>query len=129
MEMGTGSACPPKVHAGSAAGQPPLYSRLSSQRPASGTNKDGLYIRPQKGITEKIACLADTTKSLSATVDGPYGTIIRPRPEAGYDTVVLVASGGGFAGLLPHLQHLTRCIAPGQSSVKKVKIHTETFGW
>ncbi|KAL6351945.1 hypothetical protein LRP88_14757 [Fusarium phalaenopsidis] len=76
------------------------------------------YIRPQRGLTAKIA---SSTQTLSATVDGPYGTILRPRPEIGYDTVILVAGGGGFAGMLPHLQHLSRCIASGQSSVKKVE--------
>ncbi|RTE78449.1 hypothetical protein BHE90_007078 [Fusarium euwallaceae] len=89
------------------------------------------YIRPQRGLTAKIA---SSTKALSATVDGPYGTILRPRPEVGYDTVILVAGGGGFAGMLPHLKHLSRCIASGQSSVKKVEFiwimrRKESLAW
>lgn len=76
------------------------------------------YIRPQRGLTAKIA---SSIKTLSATVDGPYGTVLRPRPEISYHTVIPVAGGGGFAGMLPHLQHLSRCIASGQSSIKKVE--------
>ncbi|KAM0425995.1 hypothetical protein ACHAPT_008624 [Fusarium lateritium] len=76
------------------------------------------YIRPQRGLTAKIA---SSTKTLSATVNGPYGTILRPQPETGYDNVILVAGDGGFAGMLPHLQRLSRSISSSQSSVKKVE--------
>lgn len=100
------------------------------ERPEPGARvKDSakmvFYMRPLKGMTRRIANLAESGKTTTVTVDGPYGTIIRPKVESRYDSAILIAGGGGISGMLPWLQHLTMKMRDNESSV----IRSVTLVW
>ena len=84
--------------------------------------KMSFLVRPHKGITARIAALSESGKSVSAIVDGPYGTVIRPKVEKVYDHAILVAGGGGISGMLPWLQHLSSNIGKEGNTIKSVTL-------
>lgn len=75
---------------------------------ASNDTEMVFYIRPQGGLTARIGKIVDAKRmgDLRVTLDGPYGTVIRPKIAMRYESVILVAGGGGISAILPWLQEL-----------------------
>ena len=65
------------------------------------------YIRTHRGFTRKLAAYATRFPEASSEVwvEGPYGGLSY-RVENVYDSVVLVAGGGGVTACLPWVEHL-----------------------
>ncbi|RHZ67157.1 uncharacterized protein CDV56_108884 [Aspergillus thermomutatus] len=74
-------------------------------------------VRPQAGFTARLHAMGGSDAlsgfegRVSTIVEGPYGTILRPRVQNRYDTVVLVAGGGGISAMLPWLEHLSHLMS------------------
>ncbi|KAK7035487.1 Ferric/cupric reductase transmembrane component 7 [Paramarasmius palmivorus] len=90
------------------------------EKTAAYSSKMVFYVRSQQGLTARLASLSESGKMPSVTVDGPYGTIIRPRVETRYEHAILVAGGGGFSGVLPWLQHLANHVSDDKAVIKSV---------
>lgn len=80
-------------------------------------------IRPHRGFTkrlhDRLKSEADSSElTLSTIVDGPYGTHIGTL-ENHFDTVILVAGGGGITAMLPWLLHLTQCMHSSSACTTK----------
>lgn len=80
------------------------------------------YIRPQRGLTKRTSRLVELGKTANVTVDGPYGTVIRPKVGMRYDTALLIAGGGGISGVLPWLEHFCRGMADNTCVTRSVTL-------
>lgn len=93
-----------------------------------------LVVQSHRGLTRKLwerAVQADTPLSLSAYVEGPYGT---ERSLSSYGTVMLFASGVGITHQLPYVRHLVEGYGEGTVAAKRVTLvwvipSTECLDW
>jgi NAD(P)H-flavin reductase len=63
-----------------------------STLPGSGAME--FVIRPQSGLTNRLAALADNSRSMGVVLDGPYGGIRHDISK--YESVLLLAGGSGL---------------------------------
>ncbi|KAI9931729.1 hypothetical protein ASPWEDRAFT_25415 [Aspergillus wentii DTO 134E9] len=112
-------------------------SSPDAEKPEGTTLK--FLLRPRTGITARLASMTQSSElpglegEFSTVVEGPYGTIIRPRVETRYETAILVGGGGGISGVLPWLEHLSlrmssNCITQKVHFLWIVK-HTSSLHW
>ena len=80
-------------------------------------------VRPHKGFTQRLYAYtkANTDISLSVLVDGPYGGVSK-KLENTYDSIILVAGGGGITASVSWLQYLAKCMKEGHAAVRNVKL-------
>ncbi|KAH8881443.1 hypothetical protein GQ53DRAFT_812616 [Thozetella sp. PMI_491] len=77
-------------------------------------------VRPYNGVTKLIGQLAEAGETVGVSVDGAYGTKLRPRPASRYTTAIFVAGGGGISGLLPWLHHFSDMLAEGTTTIRSI---------
>ena len=80
-------------------------------------------VRRREGFTRKLAthARAKTDISLRAFVDGPYGGLTR-KIENSYDSIILVAGGGGITASISWLLYLATRMRAADVAVKHVKL-------
>jgi predicted ferric reductase len=80
-------------------------------------------VRPHEGFTRKLSAYArdNTDISLRVFVDGPYGGLSR-KIENDYDSVVLVAGGGGITASVSWLLYLAARMRAADVAVKQVML-------
>jgi len=79
-------------------------------------------VRTHAGFTHKLAayCGSRPDSDALAWIDGPYGGIGRPVDRL-YDTLVLIAGGGGISACLPWLLYVTDKVRGGAGNAVKIK--------
>lgn len=96
------------------------------------------FIRPYNGFTRRLHDYLSkhADSQLTAMLDGPYGSYHADNMTR-YDTLVLVAGGGGISAILPWVEEFAlRCRSKSKSSmrVKTVRVywsirHGNAVGW
>ncbi|KAK5093229.1 hypothetical protein LTR24_004490 [Lithohypha guttulata] len=76
-----------------------------------------LVVQPQHGLTSYFSRLANSTRKLLVTVEGPYG---QPINTAVYGTVVLFASNMGIAGIMGVVKDVVTQRRQWSSSVQRI---------
>ena len=86
-------------------------------------NTLSFLVRPHEGFTRKLSAYAraNTDISLHAFVDGPYGGLTR-KIENAYDSIILVAGGGGITASVSWLLYLAMRMKASDVLVKQVKL-------
>jgi predicted ferric reductase len=84
-------------------------------------NELNFLVRTYGGFTKKLHkhAISNTDISVSTFVDGPYGGISRVIENA-YDSVVIIAGGGGVTASIPWLLHLANKMNSGQARTRQV---------
>ncbi|KAF8244418.1 hypothetical protein K440DRAFT_14090 [Wilcoxina mikolae CBS 423.85] len=79
-------------------------------------------VRTHAGFTHKLAtyCASHPDTDALAWIDGPYGGITRP-VECLYDTLILVAGGGGISACVPWLLYVMGKSRGSAGSLVKIK--------
>lgn len=92
-------------------------------RQFEGGNLMVFLIRPHRGFTRRLSeySRANVDVSFGLFVDGPYGGLPR-RIENAFDSVILVAGGGGITASISWLEHLVRRMKSHTVAVRKVKL-------
>ena len=85
-------------------------------------------IRPHSGFTRRLSSYAsdanDPDVTLRTFIDGPYGGISR-KIENVYNSIILVAGGGGITASIAWLLYLTKCMGEEEKrpvAVKQLKL-------
>ncbi|KAI9849123.1 MAG: hypothetical protein M1837_005353 [Sclerophora amabilis] len=80
-------------------------------------------IRAHDGFTRKLLTHARSgvDLTLNTFIDGPYGGLSR-KIEAAYDSVILVAGGGGITASLSWLIHLSKHLRSGNAAIKQLTL-------
>lgn len=94
------------------------------------------YVRPYNGFTRRLSHFLskNTDAPLEACVDGPYGTY-HGDVLTTYDTLILIAGGGGMSAILSWIQEYTNSKSQGiPLQVSSVQIywsirHSEALDW
>ncbi|KAL9038895.1 MAG: hypothetical protein Q9214_005098, partial [Letrouitia sp. 1 TL-2023] len=88
-----------------------------------GGNLMVFLIRPHKGFTMRLSRYshANVDVSFGLFVDGPYGGLPR-RIENAFDSVILVAGGGGITASVSWLEQLVRRMKSHTVAVRKIKL-------
>lgn len=95
-----------------------------------------LFVRPYNGFTRRLHHFLskNTDVQLEACVDGPYGTY-QSDVLTNYDSLILIAGGGGISAILPWIQEYTNSKSKGiPLQVSSVQIywsirHSEALIW
>jgi predicted ferric reductase len=114
------------------------FTIASIPDPKSTEHQEMVFlVRPYQGFSAILHSMAvaspSSELSLSVDVGGPYGGQGRAI-ERRYDSVVLVAGGGGISSVLPELLHLTRVLGTEKSVTQEVVLiwavqHEDALEW
>lgn len=94
------------------------------------------FVRPYNGFTRRLHQFLskNTDVQLEACVDGPYGTY-HGDVLTSYDTLILIAGGGGISAILPWVQEFANARSKGiPLQVSSVQVywsirHSEALTW
>ena len=111
-------------------------ARSDEKEEGSPLKRLRFLIKPHDGVTKKLAKHASIhgpSKPLRAFIDGPYGGVNRPL-EFLYESVILVAGGGGITAVLPWLVHLSRKMGTEGCVTREVRLvwtvkHRHALEW
>jgi NAD(P)H-flavin reductase len=104
---------------------------------SSETQEMVFLVRPQKGFSAVLHSMAVASPSseltLSIDVGGPYGGL-NYALERRYDSVILVAGGGGISAVLPELLHLSQLVGTENCITREIILvwairHGDALRW
>ncbi|KAF9464528.1 iron reductase [Collybia nuda] len=95
----------------------PPSSLVRSQESSSRMKQLVFLVRVRSGFSQRLLQAAESDKSFTAFLDGPYSS---PPLLRGFETVILIAGGSGVAFTLPLLLDLVHRSAKNPSSIQRI---------